>query len=80
MVMAPCRGSGSSNSTYCWAAGTSMASPVVSGVAALIVGRFGHIPPSQVQARLLQSADDLGKPGNDDFYGGGRVNAFRAVQ
>jgi subtilisin family serine protease len=80
MVMAPCRGSGSSISSYCWAAGTSMASPAVAGVAALIVGRFGHIPPSQVQARLLQSADDLGKPGNDDFYGGGRVNAFRAVQ
>ena len=25
MVMAPCRGTGASNGTYCWAAGTSMA-------------------------------------------------------
>jgi len=80
MVMAPCRGSGSSNGSYCWAAGTSMASPAVAGVAALIIGRFGRIGPAAVEARLRASADDLGKPGNDDFYGGGRVNAFRAVQ
>src|SRR5438093_1396546 len=80
MVMAPCRGSGASNGTYCWAAGTSMASPAVAGVAALIIGKFGRIGPAAVEARLRASADDLGKPGNDDFYGGGRVNAFRAVQ
>src|SRR3989441_5811954 len=80
MVMAPCRGSGSSNGSYCWAAGTSMASPAVSGVAALIIGKFGRIGAAAVVRRLRQSADDLGKPGNDDFYGGGRVNALRAVQ
>src|SRR5467141_697620 len=80
MVMAPCRGSGASIGTYCWAAGTSMASPAVAGVAALIIGKFGRIGPAAVEARLRASADDLGKPGNDDFYGGGRVNALRAVQ
>jgi len=80
MVIAPCRGAGASISSYCWAAGTSMATPAVSGVAALIVGRFGHIGPAAVERRLRQSADDLGKPGNDDFYGGGRVNALRAIQ
>jgi subtilisin family serine protease len=80
MVMAPCRGSGTSNGSYCWAAGTSMASPAVAGVAALIIGKFGRIGPAAVAARLRASADDLGKPGNDDFYGGGRVNALRAIQ
>ena len=80
MVMAPCRGGGTSNSTYCWAAGTSMASPAVAGVAALVVGKYGRISPTDVRIRLEKSADDLGKPGNDDFYGGGRVNAFRATQ
>jgi len=80
MVMAPCRGSGASNGAYCWAAGTSMATPAVSGVAALIIGKYGKIGPAAVEARLRASADDLGKPGNDDFYGGGRVNAFRATQ
>jgi len=80
MVMAPCRGSGASNGSYCWAAGTSMATPAVSGVAALIIGKYGRIGPAAVEAKLRASADDLGKPGNDDFYGGGRVNAFRATQ
>jgi len=80
LVFAPIRGSGASISTYGWAAGTSMAAPAVSGVAALIIGQFGHIGPAAVEARLRHSADDLGKPGNDDFYGLGRVNAFRAIQ
>lgn len=80
MVMAPCRGNGASNGSYCWAAGTSMAAPAASGVAALIIGKYGKMPPAQLEAMLRASADDLGKPGNDDFYGRGRVNAARAVQ
>lgn len=79
-VIAPCRGSGTSVSSYCWAEGTSMASPAVAGVAALVVGKYGAIAPAQVESILRQSADDLGKPGNDDFYGRGRVNALRAIQ
>jgi len=80
MVMAPCRGGGGSISSFCWAAGTSMASPAVAGVAALIVGKYGNVGPAEIERRLRQSADDLGKPGNDDFYGRGRVNAFTAIQ
>jgi subtilisin family serine protease len=80
LVMAPCRGGPTSNSTYCWAAGTSMASPTVAGVAALVVGQNPGMSPTDVRTRLEKSADDLGKPGNDDFYGAGRVNARRAVQ
>jgi subtilisin family serine protease len=80
LVFAPIRGPAATNDRYSWAAGTSMAAPVVSGVAALIIGRFGRIGPAQVEARLRASADDLGKPGNDDFYGAGRVNALRAIQ
>jgi lantibiotic leader peptide-processing serine protease len=79
-VFAPVRGPAATNDRYGWAAGTSMAAPAVSGVAALIIGKFGRIGPAQVEARLRASADDLGKPGNDDFYGGGRVNALRAIQ
>lgn len=59
-----------------WAAGTSMAAPHASGVAALIIGENGgSMHPAQVEAALRASADDLGKSGKDDFYGNGRVNA-----
>jgi lantibiotic leader peptide-processing serine protease len=63
-----------------FAGGTSSAAPHVCGVAALAIqAHGGNLRPAQVRAILQQSADDLGKPGNDDFYGAGRVNALRAV-
>jgi subtilisin family serine protease len=67
--------------SYSWAAGTSMAAPHVSGVAALIIGKHGGtMAPAEVERILRASADDLGKPGNDPAYGNGRVNASRAMQ
>lgn len=79
MVMSSTTTSGGS-SFYSWSAGTSMAAPHVSGVAALIVGKHGgEMSPKAVERILRQSADDLGKNGNDDHYGKGRVNAARAV-
>jgi subtilisin family serine protease len=69
-----------SRAGYSWAGGTSMAAPAAAGVAALIVGKYGTMSPAQLEARLRSSADDLGKPGQDDVYGRGRINAFRAVQ
>jgi len=60
-------------------AGTSFSSPHVAGVAASLVATLGHGNPAQIRARLQQSADDLGAPGTDPFYGKGRVNAGRAV-
>ena len=65
---------------WTWASGTSMASPHVAGVAALIIGKNGgSMKPAQVISILKRSADDLGKPGKDDYHGNGRVNAHRAV-
>jgi len=49
----------------------------VTRVAALITGKHPGYSPSQVEAAL--SSDDLGKPGRDDFFGHGRVNASKAV-
>ena len=59
--------------------GTSMATPHVSGLAALLVHEIGHDRPAQVRARILQTADDLGQPGVDPFYGNGRINVARAL-
>ena len=80
LVLSTTGGSGTSSTSYGWAAGTSMATPAAAGVAALIVGKFGRIGAAQVEGKLRFSADDLGKPGKDDAYGLGRVNAFRAIQ
>jgi len=57
-----------------------MATPHVSGVAALIVSRFGRrATPKFVYKRLKATADDLGVPGSDPIFGYGRVNALRAL-
>jgi len=42
---------------YCYLQGTSMASPHVTGVAALIISRFGSMPPGAVAAYISQTAD-----------------------
>ena len=63
---------------YIWAAGTSQSAPHVSGLAALMVEDYGK-SPSRVKTRIQQSADDLGQPGTDPFYGKGRINVATAV-
>jgi len=66
---------------YTWLNGTSMASPVVAGIAALVIeAGGGRMPPARVEAALKRGALDLGKPGNDEYYGHGWVNAYRSVQ
>jgi subtilisin family serine protease len=69
-----------SNAAYAFAAGTSMAAPHVAGVAALVMDAKGNSNPGYVKSRLQNTADDLGAPGNDPYYGKGRINAAAAVQ
>jgi subtilisin family serine protease len=59
--------------------GTSMASPFVAGLAALIRSQFPTMTAPLVKSRIEKSADDLGDPGFDNYFGHGRINAARAI-
>ncbi|GLW92334.1 S8 family peptidase [Actinokineospora globicatena] len=73
--------------TYGNSSGTSMASPHVAGVAALILSVNPALTPAQVRAKLATDADDLacsdsrcaGTTAKNNFYGDGRVDAKDAV-
>ena len=58
-------------------AGTSMATPFVSGVAALLASK--GLGNQAIVSCLARTTDDLGVPGRDPVYGYGRVNAAKAV-
>lgn len=62
---------------YSTEAGTSQATPHVSGVAALLVSLGVH--GKKATDRILATASDAGVPGPDDVYGAGILNARAAV-
>lgn len=65
---------------YGWMSGTSMATPMVAGVAALIWSHEPKLNKLEVEYRLYDSAVDLGTKGKDIYYGNGRVNAKKALE
>lgn len=65
---------------YCKMSGTSMATPHVAGVAALIWSKFRRFSNQEVRDRLIQTTDDIGNTaGWDKQTGWGRANAFKAI-
>lgn len=66
-------------SSYAFASGTSMAAPVVSGVVGLLKSIQPNLTVREIRTILSATADDLGPPGKDDWYGYGFVNANAAV-
>ncbi len=67
-------------SGYLAYSGTSMASPHVAGVAALIREANPSLSPQAVGDILRMTADDIGAPGVDPSSGYGQVDALRAVE
>lgn len=59
--------------------GTSFASPVTSGVVALMASSNPALSNSQIVGLLTANSDDVGTAGYDVNTGYGRVNAYRAV-
>jgi subtilisin family serine protease len=64
---------------YTLMSGTSMATPHVSGVVALMLQANPNLTPEDVKEILAKTAVDLGEEGKDNVYGYGLVNAYYAV-
>ena len=66
------------NGTWYWSAGTSMAAPHASGVAALILseaGGPGALTPAQLEQALYRHAESIGQRGQDPEHGRGAVRS-----
>jgi len=65
--------------------GTSQATPLVSGLASLLLAQDTNRTPAQIKSIIEMNAEDQvgdsseDTPGWDPYYGYGRVNAFRAL-
>ena len=60
---------------YDFFSGTSMATPHVAGVAALIWSKHPECGPTDIRKAMNATAVDLGTPGRDKYYGNGLVQA-----
>lgn len=87
----PETGAGRDNNYLCLApvpggwgfkAGTSMAAPKVAALAGVIIAQHGKdkLNPSQVKHIILNSAEDVFKPGYDEQSGHGLINAVSALR
>ena len=65
---------------YCYVSGTSMATPHVAGLAALILAKNPSFTNEQVRQAIRKGADDVSTPGLDIYSGFGRINSFKSLQ
>jgi subtilisin family serine protease len=77
-IISTLRGSGTTPKT-----GTSMAAPVVAGIAGLVISlgkdRNLNLTNDDVEHIMEQTADDMGTTGFDEATGYGKVNAYSAL-
>ncbi len=64
---------------YWFFQGTSMATPHISGVAALLIAKGNATTPADIRTALQTTAEDKGETGWDPTYGWGLVNAYAAL-
>jgi subtilisin family serine protease len=68
-----------SGAAYGYLSGTSMATPYVTGVAAVIKGNWPTLTSSQIASIIFQTTDDIGAPGVDPIFGRGEVDITKAL-
>ncbi|MEU4790295.1 S8 family serine peptidase [Micromonospora tulbaghiae] len=67
------------NGKYSKGTGTSSATAIVAGAAALIRSKYPNLPAQEVAHRLTATAVDKGPPGRDDQYGYGVIDLVAAL-
>lgn len=67
------------NGGYEVTTGTSDATAIVSGAAALVRAKYPNLSAAEVVHRLTATADDAGPVGRDDTYGYGLLNVVEAL-
>ncbi len=73
-------GSTTRDGGYDWWSGTSMATPIANGVASMIWSVDPSLTALEVEQIMFETCEDLGNPGNDSFWGWGRVDLRDAVE
>jgi thermitase len=73
-VLLPTNGGG-----YGGWSGTSFSAPLVAAAYALVFSANPKLTPAEADTILFTTADDLGTPGWDSYFGHGRVNLEKAV-
>jgi subtilisin family serine protease len=65
---------------YALFSGTSMATPHVSGLAALLLSGVPSATVAQLRTAIVSTAKDVGVPGRDDKTGAGRIDSLAALR
>lgn len=68
------------NGSYEYKDGTSMAAPIVTGVAAMVKAENPNLTPDEIEDILNYSAEDVLNRGKDEDTGYGVVDAYEAVK
>jgi hypothetical protein len=74
-----CGYSANLNPNYCVFSGTSLSSPHVTGLVALLLVKNPNLTPEEIRQILRITATDLGPAGKDSDFGYGRINGAAAL-